>query len=160
MTEKTPIIEFENNKELNDCLKWWQNKLMLNDWIITASVVDKVIYFGDDVCDGNIWYDRLSHKAHIKLMSKKSFEEYIDKTNDNEIFKNSKFCQEYVLVHELLHLIIPMSMIDKKDIPSISYEENQHQLVERLAKSYFMTKYNFNFDWFRNNEYFIELLED
>lgn len=44
-----PIVEFESEKELFECLKEWQERLFLKHWIIRAN--------GKEPFDGEVQYN-------------------------------------------------------------------------------------------------------
>ena len=37
---KSPIMEFQSKEQMYACLKEWQERLFLNDWIIKISLAD------------------------------------------------------------------------------------------------------------------------
>ena len=39
VVERRPIEVFESQEQLNECLKYWQEKLLLMDWIFKARLV-------------------------------------------------------------------------------------------------------------------------
>jgi hypothetical protein len=144
---ETPIMEFKNQEELEECLKYWQEKLFLKDYIIKCSLVNELPVIDDDVCEGKNCYDRVSKVSYIEIATHDSIKDYL-KENKSEICY--KICHELILIHELLHITIPMYEFDIRDILSCEYEIKQHSLIESLAKTLLMTKYNLNFEWFKN----------
>ena len=95
---------FNSKEELNDCLKWWQEKLFLTDWIIKARI--------SEPCD---------------------------------------FINENVLVHELLHCkynwLANESFYEGKYVDVM-----EHGLLEQMAKSLIMAKYDLILDYFNDTE--------
>ena len=76
---------------------------------------------------------------------------YIEILNDKEILNrstNQKMSQEVALIHELLHCKYLLFEHSKSSIPDIQYGVSQHALIEQMAKSLFMAKYDLVFDWF------------
>ena len=130
-----PIIEFKNNIELQSCLKYWKDKLYLNNWIIKAELVDD-IGTGSDALGINKTV--LVHKtALIKILKGKHKGEFI------------KPCAEKVLIHELLHCKFEVE-VDRPTIEELKYMETQHQELEMLARSLLRVKYNLSASWFDN----------
>lgn len=136
---KEPIRVFKNKEQLDKSLKEWQDRLFLNDWTIKA-VIEKFSedeeYFGGEC---------------IRLPVEKFA---LIRINKNDCFvelngiKIAKRPQEMVLVHELLHC--KYTFIEKDS----SYESKttyyiEHYLIEEMAKSLIMAKYNLSFDWFK-----------
>lgn len=126
---------FNSKEELNACLRWWQEKLFLTDWIIKASICEP--------CEGNMGensFDMVNKCCVIRISDKKYYGDRI-----------MKYCAEKVLVHELLHLkynwIANESTYEGKCVDVM-----EHGLFEQMAKSLIMAKYNLNLDYFSNVE--------
>lgn len=134
-----PIIEFKTQKELDACLAEWQERLFLSDWIIKAKV-EHVDVEGLDVvgyCE-----DAPTIKSAI-----------ISITPAGEIPKDAivKSCAEKTLVHELLHCrFLQYEMQFPKTLEAVKYENDQHAMIEMMAKSFIMAKYGISHEWFRN----------
>lgn len=130
------IIEvFNSKKELNECLKWWQEKLFLTDWIIKAKVCNEED-FKSKKCAGENYFISVNHCSQIFILEKENYEK------ENPIMK---YCAEKILVHELLHL--------KFDLNEVNQETNEiHVLIEQMAKSLVMAKYDLSLDYFENGE--------
>lgn len=147
MISISPIMEFENQNQLNECLKWWQDKLQLNDWIISAYLNDEILYNNEkEECLGLHKSDYVQKNSYIDISTYKAIQEYLEK-EDSSI--NYKVCHELILVHELLHVKIPMFENEDSSIGNVFYEINQHALIESLAKTLIMAKYDLDFDWFK-----------
>lgn len=135
MCDYGPICEFENQTELDTVLHWWQEKLFLQDWFISAKIVSHNEFDLADSCGENILtFEQKTSVIHLLDVK--------DYPKDSPI----RYCQEKVLVHELLHckynFIQPISD---------SYAERyldviEHQKLEEMAKTLMMVKYNISFE--------------
>lgn len=152
-----PIMEFKNNKELNDCLRWWQDKLMLNDWIITAKLSEKMLDLDGLAVEGLSECYYTTKTAYIDIVTKNCVFEYIEKDKSD---RNIKFCHEHILLHELFHIMFPAFESKNPQMQDLYFDMTQHQLIESLAKTLLMTKYNLTLDWFYDESYMYELLGD
>lgn len=130
------IIEvFETKEELNECLKWWQEKLFLSDWVIEAKISEPCDFIQEKCCGENE-FDLVNKCCIIRILDKKYYGERI-----------MKYCAEKILVHELLHC--KYNWLGN----GTTYEGNyvdvmEHGLLEQMAKSLIMAKYNLSFDYF------------
>lgn len=136
----TPIMEFENEGQLQDCIEEWKKVLFLHDWIIKGSIVDDLV---DD--DG------------VKLIGHNEFQvvnkcSVIRLQKPNEEVKSTivKYCAEETLVHELLHCKYSWIVKDSSSIEAVHYNTLEHGLIEQMAKSLIMAKYDLPFEWFYN----------
>lgn len=128
-----PIEEFKTQEELNQCLKWWQEKLFLNDWVIKGYLVH-----GEEIPElgGESNVQWVNQCGTIKIR-------YANEQPDG-IMKQP---HELILIHELLHFKY-MGFEGVSTIEGVFYEEKQHQLLEQMAKSLIMAKYDIGFDYF------------
>jgi len=128
---KEPIDIFENQEQLNNCLKEWQERLFLNDWIIKAQ-------FGET--------NENNHgENEFKFSIKCSIITILRPLPQNEWI--AKQPEELVLIHELLHL--KMNLVNgMESYEGVWLQQTQHQLLEEIAKSLLMAKYNLKFSWF------------
>lgn len=133
--KKEPIQEFESIDQANEYLREWQHRLLLDDWIIKINLVDCID--DEEICVGKVDYNREYLYANIRI-KKKLIKDAIDTP-----------CHEKVLVHELMHLVIPQTE-NYEDIQNLYWNVSQHQIMERMARSLIMAKYDLNYDWFRN----------
>ncbi len=131
---------FNSKEELNAYLKWWQEKLFLTDWIIKAKICEPC----DFVDDGNMGensFDMVNKCCVIRILDKKYY-------GSDHIMK---YCAEKVLVHELLHCkynwLANEGSYEGKYIDII-----EHGLLEQMAKSLIMAKYDLSLDYFNNVE--------
>lgn len=130
---------FGSKEELNTCLKWWQEKLFLTDWIIKARICEPCDFQNED-CMGENSFDMVNKCCVIRILDKKYYGDRI-----------MKYCAEKVLVHELLHCKYNWLANDG------SYEGKyvdvtEHGLLEQMAKSLIMAKYDVNLDYFNDTE--------
>lgn len=130
-----PIEEFETEEQLQECLEWWQEKLFLTDWIIKAKIVSPDEFTEPDLAGENLF--EIANKAStIMIISKKYY-------NDKVI----KYCAEHILVHELLHCKYNWLM-DNGSYEGKYLDVMEHTLLEQMAKSLIMAKYNLTLDYF------------
>lgn len=133
-----PIQEFQNDKELNDCLKEWQERLFLGDWIIKVCLVDV------NELPENAGYNNWIFEKQTSFIQ-------IARLTDDTKARMTKAFQEVTLVHELLHL--KFGLVENVDSYEGKFVEiHEHQLVEQMAKSLIMAKYGLNPSWFINFE--------
>lgn len=130
---------FNSKEELNECLKWWQEKLFLTDWIIKARICEPCD-FEDDGNMGENSFDMVNKCCVIQILDKKYYGDRI-----------MKYCAEKVLIHELLHL--KYNWIENEGSYEGKYVDvMEHGLLEQMAKSLIMAKYNLTLDYFNNGE--------
>ena len=86
-----PIDVFENQEQLNECLKWWQEKLFLTNWIIEARISEPCDFVIEKSMGENE-FDMVNQSCVIKILDRKYYGDRI-----------MRYCAEKVLVHELLH---------------------------------------------------------
>ena len=132
---KQPINVFKNQKQLNECLKEWQERLFLEDWVIKAQ-------FGEIPDNDHGWNESVPviKCSLITILRPLPSEKWI-----------AKQPEELVLIHELLHC--KMNIIQSNnDYESVLLDLREHQLLEEIAKSLLMAKYNLKFSWFNPEE--------
>lgn len=136
MSKKIVPKEFwSTSEEAKACLKEWQERLDISDWhihlIITTEVPEECIGY----CSPNL----VNRTAIIHIADAKSARW------EGGLQKNS---QEWSLIHELLHCVIPY--FNKKDetIESALFTTYIHETVERLSRALFCAKYDLKQDWF------------
>ena len=128
-----PIMKFENQEQAEKYLREWQHLLFLDDWVIKINLVDCID--DEENCAGRVDYNREYLYANIRIKKE---------LNENTIDTQ---CHEKILIHELMHLVIPQTD-NYEDIQNLYWNENQHQIMERIARSLIMAKYNLSFDFF------------
>jgi len=132
-----PVCKFKDNKQLNKYLKEWQNKLYLNDWIIKAELASDLCMNGEK-CNGlnNMISEHMTSFISIS-------------TEQREGNPMMTYCEEKVLVHELLHLKYNW-LQGPSNYESEYVDAKEHQLLEQMAKTLILTKYNLDREWFNN----------
>lgn len=133
MTE--PKLYFESEKEMFDCLDKWQKRLGLSDWYIAARICGK-----EDMDLENVAGE--SEVQHVNMCGLISILRKEDLPDDLIL----RQAHELTLIHELLHF--KFISFDVTSREQAIYEENQHQLIEQLAKAFFMAEYNLTPNWF------------
>lgn len=139
---KEPICIFNTEKELNISLKEWQDRLFLSDWFIKASLVDAntLIVNGHQLAGYNECFHEMK-SCYIDIV----------KPNDSILHgKITKFCQESTLVHELLHCKYNVAEYKGNSVEAVYYGLNEHTLIEEMARSLIMAKYDIPLKWFSN----------
>jgi len=130
---------FESQEELNQYMKWWQEKLFLTDWIIKARICEPCD-FADGENMGENEFDMVNKCCIIRILDKKYY--------GNRIIK---YCAEKVLIHELLHL--KYNWLKNENSYEGKYVDvMEHGLLEQMAKSLIMAKYDLSLDYFENGE--------
>lgn len=142
---KYPIMTFHSDEELNDCLKWWKDRLYLHDWCIHAALRDHV-YIGDEEMAGSNEFKHVLMSSCILISTAMTGETTGTVT---------KVCHELTLVHELLHLRLNWLQ------PPCTYEGNytdamEHQDIEKFARSLIMAKYRLPLEWFDGDYKYVE----
>ena len=133
-----PIEEFKTQEELNECLKWWQSKLFLDSWIIKAKICEPCDFSVEGRAGENSMVFE-NKESMIRILDKKYFP-------DDAI---AIYCAEQVLIHELLHCKYNF-LLNKGTFESVYVDVMEHQLLEEMAKTLIMAKYNLDFDYFKN----------
>ena len=144
-----PISVFKNEEQFLACAKDWQHKLFLDNWNIEFRLTNDCIKVVDNESgiENILWgfnaYTFENSNAVITVFNGKTIE------SDDDTSKNMA---ELTLVHELLH--IKLEYISDEDVigdlPKI-HQSLLHQGVESMAKSLIMTKYNLDYDYFKDN---------
>lgn len=128
---------FNSEKELYEYLKWWQEKLFLTDWIIEARICTPEDFIEKDCCGENE-FEIENKSCVIRILNHKYYGKRI-----------LRYCAEKILVHELLHC--KYNWIANNDSYESKYVDvMEHGLLEQMAKSLIMAKYNLSLDYFKN----------
>lgn len=139
---KSPVMEFEDDEQLMECVEEWQKILFLEDWIIQASLHDMPLLDKND--------QELQGRNEFCVDLKNSFISVI-RPNDDARSRIVKFCAECTLVHELLHCkynwLAPPS---PRTLEGAYFDTLEHGLLEQMAKSLIMARYHLPFEWFKN----------
>lgn len=132
-----PICEFKDQDELQKCLEEWQERLFLSDWIIKVVRVNPV-----DM-------PNLAGANEFQTENKCSVIKLVEASEDAKS-RIAKYCEEKTLVHELLHCKYNLIEDCGGSYEGKYLEITEHMLLEQMAKSLIMAKYNVGFEWFKN----------
>lgn len=138
--EKTPIMEFETEEQLQACIEYWKKVLFLQDWVIKGKLVDELYDSNDNELAGN---------NNFQIPNKCSLIQIV-RANEDIKSRIVKYCAEATLVHELLHCKYNWTEKCSDSIEYAYYENLEHSLIEQMSKSLIMVKYNLPFEWFYN----------
>ena len=133
-----PIMEFTSIEQAYGCLKYWQEKLFLQDWTIKLLLVSPEEMNMQEVCGENIYVIE-SKCCVIKILKPEYYGDRI-----------TKYCAEHILIHELLHCKYNWCERSYDSIEVAYYDTLEHSLIEQMSKSLLMVKYDLSFDWFKN----------
>lgn len=137
INSKEPLMEFSSIEQAKEVLKEWKKRLFLDDWTIKVELVNPHEISG---FAGTTNLEFALKSALIKIIIP-------DEDAKNRIMK---FCAEKTLVHELLHCKYNILETEHDKYESVYLGVQQHMLLEQMAKSLIMAKYNLDFDWFKN----------
>lgn len=137
---KNPIMEFENDDQLQACIEEWKKVLFLQDWIIKGKLVEELFDDNDNELAGSNSFQVTNKCGLIQIV----------KANEDNKSRIVKYCAEATLVHELLHCKYNWTSKCSDSIEYAYYDNLEHSLIEQMAKSLIMTKYNLPFEWFCN----------
>lgn len=130
-------MEFKKERFANEIMRQWQHRLFLNDWTISIHLLDPTEM--DNGAAGTNEFQYENKSSIIKIA----------KLNDDLKARNQKACHEKTLVHELLHL--KYNIVERSsEYESKFLDIHQHMLLEQMAKSLIMAKYNIGIEWFVN----------
>lgn len=135
-----PIMEFKDNRQLMKCMREWKKILFLDAWIIKAELLDREeCILGGEECVGINHFIIPGHESMISVARP-----------DNDIRgRIVKYCAEKTLVHELLHC--KYNWVTETGTQEGKYYEGlEHSLIEQMAKSLIMVKYELPSSWFEN----------
>lgn len=137
-----PIDIFETEEDLIKCGLWWQDLLGLSEWNITFRLVHPKMMDNKEA-EGETIFNYVYKLAEIKIVN----------LDNNSVYYNYKYCAELTLVHELLHCIMTYDSVydETKTLTfeEAKYAEEQHAILERMAKSLIMAKYDIALDYFK-----------
>ena len=135
---KEPVIRFESEGQAVACLKEWQERLFLDDWIIKVKLC-RLCDMRDSENAGENEYQAGSKRSLIRIATDYDGEDFIE-----------KICHEKILVHELLHCKYNWVFINAGNYVEAYFDTADHALLEQMAKSLIMAKYGLAFEWFKN----------
>lgn len=134
----TPIMQFDTTEQAYKCLQEWQEKLFLQDWTIKLLLASPEEMNMQEVCGENNY--QIENKCCVIKILKPEY--YGDRI--------TKYCAEQILIHELLHCKYNWCERNYDSIEVVYYDTLEHALIEQMAKSLLMAKYNLKFEWFKN----------
>ena len=133
-------MEFENQTQAYEALKFWKHLLFIDHWIVKISFVEKGGCNFKNTENNGLNEFVISHCAsHIKL----------ENPTEDSKGRIVKCCQEQILIHELLHLKYNWVM-NTDTYEGKFLEESEHQLLEQMSRSLLIARYNLTPDWFIN----------
>lgn len=135
-----PIIVFKDRQQAVGSLREWQKRLGLEDWIIDIQLT----YDGPIIAPN--WGKSSNYRAiHVA-------EIFIPMPAPDQINTfPERYCQEEIVVHELLHVLLPNTRINPNTTEGDFFQSESHARLESIAKALIMSKYGVNRDWFYNN---------
>lgn len=120
-----------NDKVVELLFKEWQERLGLQDWIITVTYNCKFSDMELENVDGETEWSTSTKDAVIRILDPKEYGKRIE-----------DFDFEKVLVHELLHLKFAVLDCEKNSYESKVMEVVRHQLIDDIARALVMAKRN------------------
>lgn len=131
-----PKLYIGTEEELLELGKEWQGRLLLSDWLISFSLASareltEIEYAGESNVQ---WVNRC---GTVSILRKEDIPQEM-------IMKQP---MELTLIHELLHF--KFMAMDNDSLEGCYWNEKQHQLLEDMAKSLYMSKYDLTLGWFR-----------
>lgn len=136
-----PIMEFTSEEHLQNTIEEWKKILFLENWIIKGVLVEPPLY-DDNGCE-------LGGKNSMQMANRACVISIVTPDEDNTS-RIAKYCAEKTLVHELLHCKYNWLQKDSYQLESVYFDVMEHALLEEMAKSLIMVKYNLPFKWFEN----------
>lgn len=141
--DNKPILHFESDEQFQNTLKYWVDKLILYDWVIIGSLTDETLCVDscedDDICWGYTRPDFENKTARIQI--------YTGRINENDPIAFQNF-EELTLVHELVHLRFGL-MKEGTLYEDLITNTFQHSIIESIAKSLILAKYDLTFEYFK-----------
>ena len=136
----TPIMEFQTNEQLQACIEEWKKTLFLQDWVIKGILIYELYDEKDNELSGNNSFQVDNQCSLIRIV----------RANEDNKSRIVKYCAEATLVHELLHCKYNWVCKSADSIEYAYFDVKEHGLIEQMAKSLIMAKYNLPFEWFFN----------
>lgn len=117
--------------------------MFLNDWTIKIDLLDE-IEMPEQNCFGFNHYYSTNKACNISIKKMHN--------TDKDLLE--KPCHELVIIHELLHCkpLLTHWAKNEHSASACYLEQAEHTMLEQMAKSLLMAKYNINFEWFKNFE--------
>lgn len=137
-----PISIFTNDDELQKCLEYWKEKLLLQNWRIVCELVPS-----EDI-EGDYARNKVNVVMNASYIRIAIFDKKMVEFNDDIRYKLRNFCHEQTLVHELLHCHYNNIGWNNSSYELILADRLEHERLEQLSKTLIMVKYNLPIDWF------------
>ena len=138
MTKK-PIECFKTNEQFQECCRWWQHKLFLDDWFIKFELTTDKLEVPEEggILSGACNYIFNNREANI----------IVSNTNEYDGESPVRNIAELTVVHELLHLKNGYNCeFDAEEKTFHNYIV--HQELEAMAKTLIMIKYGVDYNYF------------
>lgn len=135
----TPIIIFKNQKQAYEYLFYWRNLLGLQNWIISINLLYNEPCIAPNWGRSTNW--RAMHVGEINIP--------MPKPRQINTFP-MRYVQEDILVHELMHFLLPGIKSEYDTTESDYYSKETHATLESIAKSLIMARYRLPFEYFYN----------
>jgi hypothetical protein len=140
-----PIQQFRNKAHLIACAKEWEKIMGLGQWIIEYRFVDEALNANGEVSE--TWGHSIANQAlkAIIVQIKKIFD-----VDNRHILKAN---QEYILVHELAHIMLEdVIRIDADTISDVRENRRCEFITEQTTRALLCARYNLTQDWFREEK--------
>lgn len=140
---RKPIEVFNNDEQLHQTMLEWKSILMLDSWNIVARLLSLKEMKKEDgtYCLGESNIDYINKGSVIFIAD-------IFDGSETPIIAE-RFCAEETLVHELLHCKYNV-LHDEDSYEGAMLDVHQHQLLEEMAKSLMMARYDLPFGYWKN----------
>lgn len=119
------IDRFNSVEEIEKCAEYYVELLGLQDWRIIYKLTDDI----DENLAGLCESERVSKIACISIRK--------DLDRCGLWFKQP---HEEILIHELLHCVIPL--LEKDTVEGALFYDTYHQILDSMARAIFKTRYN------------------
>jgi len=119
-----------NKQTEEQLLDEWQERLGLQDWLITLRYNCKFEDLELDNCCGETNWEDTIKTATIKIVG--------EEEHGNDRIQAYDF--EQILVHELLHIKFGLISFTQQDYNGMVVSELRHQLIDDLARALVMAK--------------------
>lgn len=135
-----PIMEFTSDEHLQSCIEEWKKVLFLQGWVIKGKLEDELTDPNGNELAGLNQFQVSNQCSLIRIV----------KANPDITSRIVKYCAEATLVHELLHCKYNWAQKSADSIEYAYFDTLEHGLLEQMAKSLIMVKYDLPFEWFYN----------
>lgn len=133
-----PIIAFESEEQMVQCAKEWKKRLFLDNWCIGIKFAhESEMSKNGRAGESEVHWENM--EGTIYILYPQDLPEFFNNTS-----------QEEALIHELLHFkYMGFFQNGSSTIEGVYYDVMQHQLLEQMARSLFLAKYDLPSDWFK-----------